>query len=312
MIQELNERLSKAIEQKRLKEKLERNLLAVTTEMKDQFPRLDELSIQLEKEKVDVEKLENVSLMYLFYSVLGNREQQLEKERQELLSAQLLYGQVSRQVEYLELEKSRLSKQLKKLSGIDSEYESLLSEKERFIQRSNTKNAKELLEISAESGNLNSELREITEAVTAGSSVVTDLDQVIRSLESAEGWGVWDMLGGGFITDMIKHSHIDDAHNSVNNAQNKISQFKRELADVKKTAEVQINIGALASFADVFFDGLISDWIIQSKIEDSLAQSKNAKQLITQTIKELEILKESTQNKIKNMQKKRTALIGRS
>jgi len=111
---------------------------------------------------------------------------------------------------------------------------------------------------------------------------------------------------------MIKHSHIDDARNGVNNAQNKISQFKRELADVQKSTEVQINIGELASFADLFFDGLIFDWIVQSKIEDSLAQSNKARDTITHTIKELETLKESTQNEINDMQEKRVVLIERT
>ncbi len=312
MLQKLSERLSRIIEQKRLKEKLGQDFRAVETELLDKSTRLASLGIQLDKEKIDVEKLERISLTSLFYSVLGSREQQLEKERQELLSAQLLYQQNKNQLEYLEREKSRLSYQLENLVGTDSEYELLLSEKEIFIQQSNQIIAKELFEISEKLANLNSEIREITEAITAGNSVIVDLDQAITSLESAEGWGIWDMLGGGFITDMIKHSHIDDARNSVNNAQNKIGQFKRELADVQKNTEVQINIGELASFADFFFDGLIFDWIVQSKIEDSLAQSDKAKGTIAQTIKELQALKKSTQNEFNDMQEKRVFLIERT
>jgi hypothetical protein len=133
MLQDLSERLSKTIEQKRLKEKLARDFRAVETELRDELPRLDTLSAQLDKEKIDVEKLENVSLLYLFYSVLGSREQQLEKERQELLSAHLLYRQARNQVEYLEQEKSSLSNQLEKLAGIDFEYELLLFEKKSLF-----------------------------------------------------------------------------------------------------------------------------------------------------------------------------------
>jgi len=39
----------------------------------------------------DLDKLERTSLTALFYSVLGNREEQVEKEREELLNAQLQY-----------------------------------------------------------------------------------------------------------------------------------------------------------------------------------------------------------------------------
>jgi multidrug efflux pump subunit AcrA (membrane-fusion protein) len=312
MLQDLSERLSKAIEQKRLKEKLEKDFRAVGEELQSQSSRMAFLESQLKKEKVDVEKLERISLTYLFYSVLGSREQQLEKVRQELLSAQLGYQQVRHQAEYLAQEKNRLSDQLEKLAGTDSEYKSCLAEKEKFIQQSNQTIAKELFEISEKLANLNSELREISEAMAAGESVVVDLAQAIKSLGGAEGWGIWDMLGGGLITDMIKHSHIDDARISVTNAQKKISQFKRELADVQKSTEVQINIGELASFADFFFDGLIFDWVVQSKIEDSLEKSNKAKSIITQTIKELEALKESTQSEFDDTQEKRVLLIERT
>ena len=85
MTQELNQRLTRVIEQRRLKEKLEHDLRAVEEELQSEFPKLESLSLKLEEEKVDVEKLEQTSLTGLLFSVLGTREQQLEKERQELL-----------------------------------------------------------------------------------------------------------------------------------------------------------------------------------------------------------------------------------
>ena len=45
-------------------------------------------------------------------------------------------------------------------------------------------------------------------------------DNALKNLNSAEGWGTWDLLGGGLISDLAKHSHIDDAKNDVANAQN--------------------------------------------------------------------------------------------
>jgi hypothetical protein len=312
MIQELSDRLSKIVKQKRLKEKLENDLHVVDEELEDKSSRFSSLGSQLDKEKIDVEKLEHISLTYLFYSVLGDREQQLEKERQELLSAQLIYQQTKNQVEYLEREKDRLSIELDKLAGTESDYDLVLSEKEKFIQQSNQIVSRELIEFSEELANLNSELKEIAEAIVAGKSVLPDLEQAIKSLGSAENWGLWDMLGGGFISGMIKHSHIDEARESVNSAQNKISRFKRELADVQKEAEIQVKVWGLATFADFFFDGLISDWVVQSKIEDSLAQVNNAKNIITQAIKKLEAMKESTQGKFNDIKEKRALLIERT
>jgi hypothetical protein len=142
--------------------------------------------------------------------------------------------------------------------------------------------------------------------------VISGLEQVIESLGSAEGWGTWDMLGGGLISTAIKHSRIDDARMGVNDVQTKMSQFKRELADVRKNAELQIEIGELETFADFFFDNLIVDWVVQSKIVDSLEQSKQAKNVIGQAVDELENQKKNAQEKINDLQEKRAQLIERT
>ncbi|WP_077368186.1 hypothetical protein [Anaerosalibacter sp. Marseille-P3206] len=36
------------------------------------------------------------------------------------------------------------------------------------------------------------------------------------------------------------------------------------------STDIDINISSFDTFADYFFDGLIFDWIVQSKINDSL------------------------------------------
>lgn len=312
MLQDLSTRLSNIAEQKRLKNKLELSLHAVKTELQDESIRLASLDAQLAKEKVDVEKLEHISLTGLFYSVLGNREQQLEKERQELLAAQLRYQQAKHQVVSLEQEQNILAQQLDKLSNIDSEYEGMLSEKEKFLRQSNQDVAKELINFSEQIADLNAELREITEAITAGSDAILGLEQVTASLESAANWGAWDMFGGGLISTAIKHSRIDDARSGVNDVQAKMSRFKRELSDVQKNVDIQIDIGELASFADFFFDGLIVDWIVQSRIEDSLAQSKRAKGMIAQVLRDLENSKKIAESKLTNLQEDRARLIERT
>ena len=312
MLKELSARLARIVEQKRLKQKLERDLYAVETELQDKSARFASLSLQLDKEKVDVEKLEHMSLTTLFYSVLGNREQQLEKERQELLSAQLAYQQTKHQVKFLEQERISLMQQLAGLADIESEYEILLSEKEHLLRQSNQIVANELIELSEQIANLNSEVKEITEAITAGNSVISGLEQIIESLESAKNWGTWDMLGGGFVATAIKHSEVDEARNGINDVQAKMSQLTRELADVRKGIELQIDFTEFESFADFFLDGLIFDWIVQSKIVDSLEQSKKAKDIVAQAVKELEGLIEIAQNKNSDLKEKRVLIIERT
>jgi hypothetical protein len=312
MLPEISQLLSKIVERKRLKEKLERDLQAVQDELRDSSTRLASLSARLEREKVDVEKLERTTLTALFYSALGNRQQQLEKERQEMLSAQLQYQQTKHQAAYLEREQDRLSEQIAGLSGVESEYQSLLAEKERLLRQSNQAVEDELMKISQQIGEINLEIKETDEAIQAGNEVLSGLERVIESLHSAEGWGTWDMLGGGFLSTAIKHDRIDEARDGVHYVQAKMSRFKRELADVRNASDLQIKIGALDTFADYFFDGLIIDWIVQSEITDSLEQAVKTKNLVAQAVDTLEGAKSRTQQEQRDLEEKRRQIILRS
>ena len=309
MLKDISARLTKIVEQKRLKQKLERDLHAVDVELREKSTRLTGLSSQLDKEKVDVEKLEHTSLTALFYSVLGSREQQLDKERQELLSAQLSYQKTKHQVEFLERDQEIIVQRLEGLADVESEYETLFSEKELLLRQSNQAVADKLFGLSEQIANLNSQKKEISEAITAGNRVISSLEQVVDSLENAKSWGTWDLLGGDLIATAVKHSKIDDARDGIDEVQAKMSQLTRELADIQKSADLKIDITEFETFADFFMDGLIFDWIVQSKIVDSLDRSKNVKDSILQLVNELEALKETAQNEITELQEEHAHLI---
>ena len=290
-LKELSTQLARTGEQKRLKQKLEQDLHTIELELQEKSSRLTALNLQLDKEKVDVKKLEHASLTALFYSVLGSREEQLEKERQELLSAQLSYQQIKHQMEFLERERNSLLQQLDRFADVEAEYELLLSEKEHLLHKVDQAVASELVKNSEQIAKLASEVKEISEAIHAGNNVLSSLEQVIESLESAKSWGTWDILGGGLISTAVKHDRIDDARHGINDVQTKMSQFNKELVDVRKHVDLKIDIGEFEHFADFFFDGLIIDWVVQSKVAETLERTKNAKNMITQVVKELEGIK---------------------
>lgn len=309
MLADLNDRLTTNLEQKRLKAKLERDLRAVESELGAESARLESLRVKLAKGKVDLEKLEHTSLMALFHAVLGSREQQLEKERQEMFSAQLAYQQSKHQVDYLEREGERLTRQLEKLGDVERAYELLLAEKEGLLRQTHPDVVAELEVLTEQIAALNAEIKEITEAATAGDQAVSGLEQVIKSLESAQSWGTWDLIGGGFLSTVVKHSRIDNARGSIHEVQIQMSRFKRELADVQQRVDLHIDIGEFESFADFFFDGLIIDWIVQSKIVDSLERCKQAKKKIAAALNELHQLRQNAQGQVRQLGEQRTQLI---
>lgn len=163
-----------------------------------------------------------------------------------------------------------------------------MQEKAHVLRETGDDRSKKLITLSEEKGELAAERKELTEAIDEGSLLVERLDGVIESLQGAEGWGTWDLLGGGLITTAMKHSKIDAARDGVTRLQPQLNRFRRELADVDIEAELAIEISSFASFADYFFDGLIVDWVVQSRISESLAQLRRTRDQVLRCVARLQ------------------------
>ena len=76
---------------------------------------------------------------------------------------------------------------------------------------------------------------------------------MLARLDDAEGWGTWDLVGGGLISGMAKHSCLDDAQELVPRLQTELRRFQSELGDVDMDAgELDISADGFLRFADLF------------------------------------------------------------
>lgn len=112
------------------------------------------------------------------------------------------------------------------------------------------------------------ERREINEAVVAGERALESLRTAKSKLDSARAWGIYDMLGGGFLSSMIKHGQIGKANEWMEQANYDLRNFAKELRDVPGEY-LHIQTGDLISMLDVFCDNFFSDIMIQSRINDA-------------------------------------------
>ena len=111
--------------------------------------------------------------------------------------------------------------------------------------------------------------QEIDEAIRAGDKALISLRLAQEKLSSAKNWGILDILGGGLITNMVKHSKINDASSYLREAKDSLRVFQRELKDIPDFTALEIDIGSFLLFADFFFDGFIADYMVQTKISDA-------------------------------------------
>ncbi|MCR4896503.1 MAG: hypothetical protein K5891_06965 [Lachnospiraceae bacterium] len=118
--------------------------------------------------------------------------------------------------------------------------------------------------------------KEIQEAIYAADHAISALERAGDFLRKASGWGVWDILGGGFITTFMKHARMNDAEEALEQARAAVRTFGRELRDVEDLEDIRIDTGDFLSFADYFWDGALTDILMQSRIGKSRRQVEDA------------------------------------
>lgn len=290
-----------------------KKLVSMLEDLRDQKNTLEEkvekLKEQFEKEESDVESLEGKSLSYIFYKILGNLDSKLEKEREEALAARLKYEQAFFDLKNVEKEIERLEQEEEKNRDWESVYQRLYNEKKEQLIASGSQTGEEILHLFQKITALKSFDKELREAIEAGESALTYLKSAAESLKSAENWGTWDLIGGGSISGIAKHIHIDKAKESVSDAQRKLSHFRSELADVKLIYDPSVDISDFAKFADIFFDGLFADWHMQSKIKASLESVERTSNQVNSVLLRLKDMKNNTMNEIQSLENKIDNLI---
>lgn len=129
--------------------------------------------------------------------------------------------------------------------------------------------------------------KERMEAIAAGERARNSLSNALSALDSARGWGIYDMLGGGFISTLIKHSKMDSASEYIEDAKADLMEFCDELDDIEEYSNIDLETGDFWGFADWFFDGLLADWMMQDRINEARHQVSQAIRKVDYILKRL-------------------------
>lgn len=266
--------------------------------------RVRELEAIKLNEQADVEKLEGRSLAAFFYHLAGKMDERLDKERREACAAAVKYDAAVRELEAVEDELRRCEAEYRDLQGCERQYETVLKEK-----AAGSATARDLLNLEERDLFLKSQIKELMEAISAGCAALSTTDQILSSLESAEGWGTWDLLGGGLMADFAKHSRLDEAQSAIERLQSQLRRFKTELADVRIDADLQVNVDGFLRFADFFFDGLFADWAVMDRISQSQSQVQDTRNQISGVLSRLDDMLHTARQEQTELESKYNALV---
>lgn len=293
-----------------LKKQLEAKLNDLRNQRRVFDQKVVELRVEHRSEQADVVKLEGRSLANYFYQLFGKLDEKLDEERREASAAKVKLDAAERELAAVDHEIQEIQAQLQDLYGCEEAYSAALEEKRSVVKTSGTHAASQILEIEEKIAFHESQKKEIREAISAGHSALGMADGVLSELEDADSWNTWDMFGGGgAITHMAKHSHLDDAQDLVYKLQSQLRKFKTELADIQITANVQVNIDGFLRFADYFFDGLFADWAVGDKISQSMDSVSGTKRQISRMLDQLMDMDAAANREIENLKQQLEKLI---
>ena len=271
--------------------------------------KVDETAQSFRKEQDDVDKLEKGGVHAFLLTLIGHKEERLDKERREALAAKLQYDQARSDLEYLENKLNGLIRERDGLRDAPEQLEALWTEKAELVKAMGGQTGARLVELDRQLSDVTHQQKEVQEALSAGENAKRLLGQVQDDLDSARSWGTWDMLGGGLIATMAKYDRLDSAQSSIRAAQRALSDFRTELADVSQLQVPNIQIGEFATFADYFFDGIFSDWYVQSSIKTAQEGVSEVHMKLTAALRDLEAASQDLNDQQASLKREREELL---
>jgi hypothetical protein len=291
--------------------RIDRHLEELKVQLNNSYKDLDRLELQLRKEFSDIEQLEKLSVKGLFHQVLGSKEAQIEKERQEYLQVSLKYDEAKKTVELLMYELDLLQGKTKDLPVVEKKLNSLIKRREKLLIESNTLAGKQILDLVLVMDVNREFIENVNQVKKTGEEVSLILDKMIDHLRQAKNWGQWDMAGRKRGAGYLKHNQIDRARDLSYHVKHLLVRFENDLRHIygQEQFNLSFEFNSFSKFTDIFFDNLISDWIVQQKIQNALSNVLTVRDKVIRIMQSLDAEIGKAENKLTQLEEQRKQLI---
>ncbi len=261
--------------------------------------KLRELQGILQHEQRDVDALSRVTLSSVWLRICGTHEEVLRREQADVDAAALKCAAAEKELSEIRQEIAARRAKLSDLSYSERKYNDLLAQKRTLLAASPEGDALRKLEEKA--AKLQSRQKEISEALDEGGAALHIAAKIVDCLKNAGGFATWDVLGGGLLADMAKHSELNTAQGLIEQLQRQLRRFRTELKDVHLDADIPVD--SFLSVADFLFDGLIADWMMKSRISRALSSAQNTQAQIERILSRLREEMKNTRQEEENVRR---------
>jgi hypothetical protein len=250
----------------------------------------------MHKEHQDVIQLEKMSKHFLFVEILGDREHELETERQEYLQSVLEYNAIAHEIGLLKFEKKILEKKELDKEGLKKQRDYYLKFKEQKLLYNNQDHGPVIKKFNAEIIRLNLLQREIKEAISEIRTTSEYLKKAKQYLSQIEDFGYYSFIGITFSKKKILNKAIDN----IIRVKIQIKKLDKELNDIYDRYELP-NMYKYDSFVDSFHQNLITDWVLKNKLKSALLSIESGQQQLLRILATLDYDAEKSKKKLEDI-----------
>ena len=149
---------------------------------------LNDLGVSLQKEQADVEKLEGVTVSSVFYTMIGQKDKKLEKEKAEAFDAEEKFSEIQDQLDEINEEITKHERELRAVRSCDLRYVRLLPHIIDEIKAIDSPAAKAIIDTVDSLTRIEAKLTALDEALALCTEALNNAKAAEKSLAISENY----------------------------------------------------------------------------------------------------------------------------
>lgn len=125
------------------------------------------------------------------------------------------------------------------------------------------------------------------QALAAGREAHRYAQAALEALRRAKGWGIYDLLGGGLVSGLIKHGKMDDAQRQINGLRQALARFHQAADGLRIYSNASAELSGFWCAADLLWDGPFSDFMALRQISEAQRSLERTDSQLLQAIRAL-------------------------
>lgn len=263
----LYDKFYKLCEELAIKDRIDPILAELYSKRTELESALNNLNTAMQKEQADVDQLEKLSISSFFYTVIGQKEKKLEKEKAEAIDAQEKYFDLQNKLSKLNEEIKKYERELRTVRGCDLRYGRLLPQIIDEIKTVGSPECKAVIDTFDSLTRIDEKLQKLDEMLELCRDALKNASDIAQYIATADYYSKRDHKNfsgkdSGY-DEIQKYMSLESAQPIAGELTAQIKRLDASLVGELLDFEMDIEI----PFSEMFRDSFGVNLYMQSRIE---------------------------------------------